>query len=64
MAEGVDGLLRDKTRPSRIASLGPEISDRVTDPGGSGRVSSGHRACPCMVCHLHGSILASAEGRG
>lgn len=23
MAEGVDGLLRDKTRPSRIAPLGP-----------------------------------------
>lgn len=29
MAEGVDGLLRDKTRPSRIAPLGPEIADRV-----------------------------------
>jgi len=29
MHEGVDGLLRDKTRPSRIAPLGPEIADRV-----------------------------------
>lgn len=29
MAEGVDGLLRDKTRPSRIAPLGTEIADRV-----------------------------------
>src|SRR6266436_748622 len=29
MEEGVDGLLRDKTRPSRIAPLGPEITDRV-----------------------------------
>jgi transposase len=29
MEEGVDGLLRDKTRPSRIAPLGPEIADRV-----------------------------------
>lgn len=28
-AEGCDGLLRDKTRPSRIAPLGPEISERV-----------------------------------
>ena len=36
-AEGVDGLLRDKTRPSRIASLEPEVAERVvalslTDP--------------------------------
>jgi transposase len=35
--EGVDGLLRDKTRPSRIPPLGPEVAERVvaltlTDP--------------------------------
>jgi hypothetical protein len=29
MAEGVDGLLRDKTRPSRIAPLAPEVVERV-----------------------------------
>ena len=29
MAEGVDGLLRDKTRPSRIPPLGPEVAERV-----------------------------------
>lgn len=29
MEQGVDGLLRDKTRPSRIAPLGPEIAERV-----------------------------------
>ncbi len=29
MQEGVDGLLRDKTRPSRIAPLAPEIAERV-----------------------------------
>ena len=29
MEEGVDGLLRDKTRPSRIAPLGPEVAERV-----------------------------------
>ncbi len=29
MLEGVDGLLRDKTRPSRIAPLGPEVAERV-----------------------------------
>ena len=29
MAEGVDGLLRDKTRPSRVPPLGPEVAERV-----------------------------------
>ncbi len=29
MEEGVDGLLRDKTRPSHIPPLGPEVADRV-----------------------------------
>jgi transposase len=29
MAEGVDGLLRDKTRPPRIKPLGPEVAERV-----------------------------------
>jgi len=29
MKEGVEGLLRDKTRPSRIPPLGPEIAARV-----------------------------------
>ena len=37
MEEGVDGLLRDKTRPSRIPPLGPDVVERVaaltlTDP--------------------------------
>jgi transposase len=37
MAEGFDGLLHDKTRPSRIAPLGAEVAERVvaltlTDP--------------------------------
>lgn len=27
--EGVDGLLRDKTRPSRIAPFGPEVGERI-----------------------------------
>jgi transposase len=40
MQEGVAGLLRDKTRPSRIPPLPPEVADRVvgltieTDPPG------------------------------
>ena len=29
MQEGVDGLLRDKTRPSRIPPLAPEVAERV-----------------------------------
>ena len=29
MHEGVEGLLRDKTRPSRVPPLGREIADRV-----------------------------------
>ena len=29
MQEGVDGLLRDKTRPSRIPPLPPEVAERV-----------------------------------
>ena len=28
-AEGVDGLLRDKTRPSRISKLDPSVAERV-----------------------------------
>src|SRR3978361_2101256 len=37
--EGIDGLRRDKTRPARIAPLGPEVAARVvaltqTDPTG------------------------------
>ena len=29
MQEGADGLLRDKTRPSRIPPLAPEIAGRI-----------------------------------
>jgi len=29
MLAGVDGLLRDKTRPSRIPPLSPEVAERV-----------------------------------
>jgi hypothetical protein len=39
MQEGVEGLLRDKTRPSRIKPLGPDMAERVVrltqaDPSG------------------------------
>ena len=29
MKEGIDGLRQDKTRPSRIPPLGPEVAARV-----------------------------------
>ena len=29
MEEGVRGLLRDKTRPSRVPGHGPEVAERV-----------------------------------
>src|SRR6266567_6062082 len=40
MEAGADGLLRDKTRPSRIPPLAPEVAERVveltqTDPPGA-----------------------------
>jgi transposase len=30
-AEGVDGLLRDKTRPSRVPKLAPSVAQRVVE---------------------------------
>ena len=29
MHEGIEGLRRDKTRPSRIPPLGPQVAERV-----------------------------------
>ena len=54
MEEGVDGLLRDKTRPSRIPPLGPEVAERVvaltlTDPPGE-------------VTHWTAAMMATAAG--
>jgi transposase len=50
MEEGVDGLLRDKTRPSRIPPLGSEVAARVvaltlTDPP----VEATHWTAPMMA---------------
>ena len=54
MAEGVDGLLRDKTRPSRIPPLGAEVAERVaaltlTDP-------------PAETTHWTAAMMAKAVG--
>jgi len=52
--EGVDGLLRDKTRPSRIPPLGPEVVERVLartlqDP-------------PVETTHWSADLMAKASG--
>jgi len=54
MEEGVEGLLRDKTRPSRIAPLSPDVIERVvkltmSDPPGE-------------ATHWTGATMARASG--
>ena len=54
MVAGADGLLRDKTRPSRIAPLGVQVAERVvaltlTDPPGE-------------TTHWTGAAMAQAAG--
>lgn len=53
-AEGCDGLLRDKTLPSRIPALGPEVAERVValtlaDPPGE-------------MTHWTADVMAKAAG--
>ena len=52
--EGVDGLLRDKTRPSRLAPLGSEMADRV--------IGLTLQAAPGEVTHWTGAAMAKASG--
>ena len=54
MAEGVDGLLRDKTRPSRIARLAPEVTDRV--------VALTLTDAPGETTHWTADMMAAASG--
>ena len=54
MREGVNGLLRDKTRPARIPPLGPDVAERVvaltlTDP-------------PVETTHWTAELMAEASG--
>src|SRR6266404_9217251 len=54
MEEGVEGLLRDKTRPSRIPPLGADVAKRIvaltqTDPPGE-------------TTHWTGAMMAKASG--
>src|SRR5438445_10746974 len=54
MTAGVNGLLRDKTRPSRVKPLGPAVAERVvaltlTDP-------------PVEATHWTADMMAKAAG--
>jgi transposase len=52
--EGVDGLLRDKTRPSRIPPLGPEAAERV--------VALTQMEPPVEATHWTADLMAKASG--
>ena len=54
MVEGVDGLLRDKTRPSRIPALDPEVTRRV--------VASTLGPAPGEVTHWTAVSMAQQAG--
>ena len=54
MEDGVDGLLRDKTRPSRKPPLGAEVAERV--------VNLTLSAPPGEATHWTGSMMAQASG--
>ncbi len=53
-AEGFEGLLRDKTRPSRIARLDPSIAERV--------IALTMEAPPGETTHWTGAAMAKAAG--
>jgi transposase len=52
--EGVDGLLRDKTRPSRNPPLGPEVAERV--------VALTLKDPPGETTHWTADMMAGATG--
>jgi transposase len=54
MSEGVDGLLRDKTRPARIARLTDDVAERI------GALTLGEP--PGETTHWTGRVMAKAAG--
>jgi transposase len=52
MQEGYDGLLRDKTRPSRIPPLGPNVAERV--------VALSQTEPPAEATHWTAAMMAKA----
>jgi transposase len=68
MQEGIAGLLRDKTRPSRIAPLGPEVAARVVEltsgkpPGERTRWTTALMAQACGISASAVSRIWRAHG--
>ena len=68
MQEGVEGLLRDKTRPSRIAPLGPDVAERVValtsspPPGERTRWTAALMAAACGISASAVSRIWRAHG--
>ena len=54
MQEGYDGLLRDKTRPSRIPALGAEVAEKI--------VALTLQEPPGEATHWTGAMMAKAVG--
>jgi transposase len=54
MQEGTDGLLRDKTRPSRIPPLGPQVAERV--------IALTQEDPPGETTHWTAAMMAKAAG--
>ena len=54
MQEGYDGLLRDKTRPSRIPALGAEVAEKI--------VALTLQEPPGEATHWTGAMMAKAAG--
>jgi transposase len=52
--EGVEGLLRDKTRPSRIARLGQDIVERI--------VAMTQQEPPFEATHWTGAMMSKVVG--
>lgn len=52
MQEGYEGLLRDKTRPSRIPALGPNVAERV--------VALSQTEPPAEATHWTAAMMAKA----
>jgi hypothetical protein len=54
MEEGVDGLFRDKTRPSRVRRLGQDVAERI--------VALTQQDPPCEATHWTGVMVAKTVG--
>lgn len=58
MEEGVEGLLRDKTRPSRVQPLGPDVAEGI--PLHVSNWQGAFLLCPLSL--LDGEQIVGGEG--